>query len=477
LFLLCKKEDIIFNVKIGFLLHLYQPFVQDSAILKEIAATCYIPLLKLIRSKKDFKITLNVPLSLLEQMDGHGYRDWISLLKDLVDSGKVELTGSAAYHPLLTKIPENYIEQQVILNEYGLGYYLGRRTGFEGESAILIKGLKGFYPPEMAVNMDLVNTIESLGYSWIITDETAISSDLKKRNGVFSLAGKQIKVVVRNRYISNTISFKRDLDSTNVISMLERENTPIIISLDAEAFGHHYNDGMHLLDSIIDILQQKEGDFITISEIVDDTDTVKIESIVESTWGASDIQMSQGEIYPFWDVQGNKIHEIQWKIMNDILDNVPVHEKLSMVEDYETTAIWNMTEVEKLPNDSIKKDVKLNLQINRSINSDQFWWASNKVLPNAGLLYHPGFIKKSLDLYKEIVSLYGDKELEDRVVNGIDDIYKLLDSSDSNSKEVSSGKNIENEKVDSEVKEQAAEDSHQNNDRKHKEDTNLFTIW
>jgi predicted glycosyl hydrolase (DUF1957 family) len=209
---------------------LYQPVTQERGFFNAIYSSCYYPLLKLIKNKKDFRVTLNTPLSLLQQMDAYGHSDWIELLKDLVSNEKIELMGSAAYHPLLTKIPQQIAEEEIILNEYGLGYYLGRRSGFEGEPSILIKDLNGFFPPELAVNQNLITSLCSLGYKWVIADELAVP----KGPGIYELKEENIKLVIRSRDLSNAISFKRDSDISEIKGMLNGDK---VIVLDGETWA------------------------------------------------------------------------------------------------------------------------------------------------------------------------------------------------------------------------------------------------
>jgi len=161
-------------VKVAIVLHLYQPPTQEEAVFRQVATECYIPLLKFIKNQKNSKFTLNVPLSLLEQMDKYGYNYWLNDLKDMVSSERVEILGSAAYHALLPKVPAQFVEREIVLNEYGLGYYLGARQGFEGEPSIMLKNVSGFFPPELAVSTDLLHTVSSMGYSWMLVDETSI---------------------------------------------------------------------------------------------------------------------------------------------------------------------------------------------------------------------------------------------------------------------------------------------------------------
>jgi len=67
-------------------------------------------------------------------------------MKDLVRIGKVELVGSAAYHPILPKLSKNLIERQIILNEYSLGYYLGTHQNLERGECLDDQKYQGFFP-------------------------------------------------------------------------------------------------------------------------------------------------------------------------------------------------------------------------------------------------------------------------------------------------------------------------------------------
>ncbi len=179
--------------KLAFLLHLYQPVTQDEWTFKKIAKASYIPLIKLIKNKK-INVTLNIPLSLLEQMDNYGYSSWIKDIKELVEQEIINVTGSAAYHSLLTKAPKDLAQQQIILNEYGNGFYIGRQTGFEGEQAILVRDFNGFFPPELAINKNIHNILNDFGYHWVIVNPTSTYGV----PGVFEIEGNDCKIVSRN---------------------------------------------------------------------------------------------------------------------------------------------------------------------------------------------------------------------------------------------------------------------------------------
>lgn len=385
---------ILLNVNIAFVLHLYQPITQEGGFFNAIYSSCYSPLLKLIKNKKDFHVTLNTPLSLLQQMDSYGHSDWIDLLKELINAGKVEITGSAAYHPLLTKIPNNIVEEQIILNEYGLGYYLGRRNGFEGEPSILVKNLCGFFPPELAVNSSLVKTLAELGYSWVIADEPSVTSG----PGIHEISQENVKLIIRNRDLSNTISFKRDSNIRDFSNMLNGDK---IVVLDGETFGHHNVEGLLLLENIVNHVHYLNGDLVSVSSFIDKVDNStqlnSIEDIKESSWGTSDGEVLAGNVYPMWDNPGNKLHEALWKLQRDFIatfDNYFSEEE--EVKDCENTPVWK-----EFPN----KDIQAKILFMQALSSDQFWWASHKIMPDGTVLYNENMVKRSLSIYRNLLSL------------------------------------------------------------------------
>lgn len=421
-------------MKVGFLLHLYQPITQNQAEFALIFNSCYAPLLKFIKSQKNFRLTLNIPLSLLEQLDKYGYVSWISELKDLVDSERVSLTGCAAYHALLTKIPPRFVEEQVQLNEYGLAYYLGRHTGFEGESSLLIKDLNGFFPPELAINEKVASSIKELGYQWILADECAISENVEHRAGIYDYGDgdASFKVVIRDRDLSNLISFKRDDDISDVVSAIKdisKKKNYCIIALDGEAFGHHYKDGLLMLGNLISYLSQIGFDFATVDEIITETSKCKgkLDVVRESCWGASDYDITQGTIYPFWQDLSNDTHNLQWDIVRQIFTQFENTSLIDFSTGYETLPIWNSAAVEHIGNPKVKQYVMVEVLLHKCMHSDQFWWASRKKLPIGVYLYNKDMITKAFDLFVQLANVSNNSNLLNYLIQKKEDLLKLLE--------------------------------------------------
>lgn len=429
-------------MEIAFLLHLYQPSTQDEATFRKIASDCYIPLIKLIKSISDVKFTLNMPLSFLEQLEKYGYSQIINMVNEMVSSEKIELTGSAAYHPLLTKIPEKYVIKQIILNEFGLGYYFGSHRGFEGEEAILIKNVRGFFPPELAVNKEIIQVLDSLSYEWVIVDYPAVlegfenmseNDNVVRFSKIYEVEGINTRCVVRDTKLSNILSFKRDGDIHEIMTYIysnQNKEKNYIVCLDGEVFGHHNKMGIFLFENLVKKLREIGANVMTISEYLEINNTEKIEEVNESSWGVSLDGSKDEPIYPFWHDKNIYLHNLLWDLQNIVLDSYEEVKKEEVVklEGYETIPVWNKEALLTKIHDSKTRDsIYLDLLVIKSLQSDQFWWASNKKVYDK-ILYSPKMVKQALMIYKEIGELLKDKGIEKKIKDKISEIENTLGS-------------------------------------------------
>lgn len=421
-------------MKISFLLHLYQPPFQNESTFRQVASECYLPLLKFIQAKKFFKVTLNTPLSLLELMDKFGYQKWILDLKSLIESGQVELVGCGAYHPLLTKISEEIVEKQIVLNEYGLGYYFGRHQGFEGEPAIMVKDVKGFFPPELAINDSVARTVADLGYEWIVVNPTALSSvaGYLENADIYSISESDVKLVVRNSILSNALAFRRDENITN----LPLQSSLGVVALDGETFGHHNKLGIELLDSLLHYCVKKKIDIMTVSEYIQNSKSISIPNIIESTWAQQyssdpDDVHNADNIYPLWNNNDNRVQVMQWKLFS-------FTQELAKTLNFElnfTTELFNSSKniintkgvPEKVRDTIINNDNARYLSFMKTCNSDQFWWSSGKIIADKILLYSNSVLNLSLSLYRDLSMYIDDLEAREILENAITSIREGIE--------------------------------------------------
>ena len=255
---------------LGIVFNLYQPSVLDNETFSKIVESSYYPLLKLIKNSKNIGFTLNIPLSTSFLLKERGYGDFLKTVKDLTESEKVELTSCGAYYPLFSTLPKELVEKQIILNEFSLGYYFGKDKGFEGEDAILIKNINGFYPPDLSIDNNLLQILESLNYKWVLVDEANLLNTDSEAS-VFVLPEKNIKLVVPSKNLTSMIISKKSTDNLDIISRILatfENQEEIVLNFDAQYFGFEFNDGIFLLDSILENLRQKGIRITTISNIL-----------------------------------------------------------------------------------------------------------------------------------------------------------------------------------------------------------------
>ena len=137
-------------------LHFYQPANIDAFVIKEATEQSYLRILRGLEKNKNIKFTANINGCLMLRWEELGYANVLEIIKKLVKRGKLELTGTAAYHPILPLIPKEEAKTQIRENEKIIKRLLGN-----------VK-LRGFFMPEMAYGPEAAKLIKMLGYEYLI---------------------------------------------------------------------------------------------------------------------------------------------------------------------------------------------------------------------------------------------------------------------------------------------------------------------
>ena len=329
-------------------LHFYQPASQQEDVLESVITQCYKPIFERLASLKKVGLTINISGSLLDLFDKYGHKDLIEKIKELVQSGKIELTGSCKYHALLPLVPESEAIRQIKQNEETLRKYL-------------VKDLKlrGFFPPEMAYNPKLSSLLEKLGYEWVIVDEIANSKGFIDgvTNKFFVCQNSKLKIFFRIRRVSNLImsSVVRDTQSfeQSIKEDLSQDGY-LVTGMDGETFGHHR---IGFENFLFNVLEDKNIDISTFSDFIDSkSEEYSVEEIqpLSSTWASSPQDILDGIQFISWKDSDNEVHKYEWELLNLALSLV---EKMSL-------------DTEK------EKEVREKMDI--ALASDHFFWASGK---------------------------------------------------------------------------------------------------
>ncbi|MHA1213757.1 MAG: hypothetical protein ACTSPG_00490 [Candidatus Hodarchaeales archaeon] len=219
-------------VYFAFLFHIYQPPIQIAPVIKQVVKESYKPIIQALRDHPDAKITFNINATLTEQLDDYGHQDIIEGLATLASRSQIEFTGSGKFHPLLPLIPEPEVLRQIKLNNETNRKYFGR-----------VYDPKGFFPPEMAINEEILPPIKDLGFEWVIS--SGIANSLSEFPTTFISRHEKtgLSLVFRDDYISIDCAFDK---INNVEAFAQRlkykkqdHDYYVILAMDGETFGHH----------------------------------------------------------------------------------------------------------------------------------------------------------------------------------------------------------------------------------------------
>jgi hypothetical protein len=112
--------------------------------------------------------------------------------------------------------------------------------------------------PETAVDYETLETLAGAGLSFTILSDEQVRGDTSGRAGPYRIrlsAGRSIAVFVRDRFLSNQLSFDIDKFSNSKTwagqALVSRGPGLGLIATDGETFGHHNRGGEHFLHNLL----------------------------------------------------------------------------------------------------------------------------------------------------------------------------------------------------------------------------------
>lgn len=119
---------------------------------------------------------------------------------------------------------------------------------------------QGIWLPEMAVDYETLGILAAEGMRFTILSEEQVQGDLAAGSGPYRVqlpAGGEMAIFVRNRALSNTLSFK--MPEPNEVEGWLREQVGqrcrqeglLLVATDGETFGHHHEHGVEVLSRIL----------------------------------------------------------------------------------------------------------------------------------------------------------------------------------------------------------------------------------
>ncbi len=367
------------------LLHIYQPPTQDIEVLRNINQDCYLPLFNVIDNLETAKFCLNINGILIELLNEYGMAETLELLKKLVSENKIQILGTAKYHPILPLIPKKEIFHQIRLNEE-----INRKEfGNNWER-------KGFFPPEMAISTKAVKVVRQFGYKWIIMSGIACPTNWPYDRIYTTPNGLQL--FFRDDFLSNKISFKeinakefvKELGTLYKVEKKDyKNNTYVLTAMDGETFGHHIRGyEKTFINKTFDLIEENNNQYYKNSR-----DKIEIEFITNldryfpiaeekliprpSSWSTTYHDLKDKIPYPLWKHPDNDIHKYYWKIVKSL------NKLMDLADNLDLTESWN---VENYYNTA-------RYFYDRGLHSCPMWWA-NAIRD----IWSPNLIYKGIEL-------------------------------------------------------------------------------
>lgn len=316
------------------LLHFYQPPTADNETVIEAAEKSYKRIIGALRRRGQIKFTINLTGCLLERLENLGYVELINDLKTMYLGGQIELTGSAAFHPILALLPDREIIRQIKINEEILKKYFGQK--FKA---------RGFFIPEAAYGIRLAKIIKKLNYRWIMLDE--ISAGPKTKPLDFSRLyldkNSGLKILFRQRQNSKKYAPRLIFEL-----MSEPAAETVITATDAELYGLRHKDFSGTFEKLLNNWRIKT---LTAEEYLTGLSQPEKIALRASSWESTEKELKNNLPYFLWHNKKNKIQTKLWQLAGAAITNV-----------------------NKYPND--QNYFWSRRHLDRGLASCTFWWAS-----------------------------------------------------------------------------------------------------
>ncbi|HEY5995803.1 MAG TPA: alpha-amylase/4-alpha-glucanotransferase domain-containing protein, partial [Candidatus Deferrimicrobiaceae bacterium] len=211
--------------------HNHQPVGNFDFVLEEATHKSYRPFLQTLLRYPGVKVTLHYTGYLLDWLTRHA-PDVVSLLREMVDRGQVELLGGGMYEPILTLLPERDRRGQLEALASRLGDTFGKRPN-------------GIWLAERVWEPGLVSTLAGAGVRYLPLDDyhfMRAGLTAEELDGVWLTEsdGTTLKVFPGSEALRYLIPFGSVDETLSAIDRMTNRDVPCpaaIFADDGEKFG------------------------------------------------------------------------------------------------------------------------------------------------------------------------------------------------------------------------------------------------
>ena len=298
-------------IRLGLLLHWYQPPWQDPDVLDRVVDECYRPLSRVLEASP-VRCSIDLCWSLVEQLIARGHEEILTSLGAAARLGRIEFVETAAYHPILPLVAPEVAARQLTLNrERNHGVF---HRAYRPE---------GVFPPGMAWSPELAPLLSGLGYRWAVTDDVAVAvRDGEVPADHVTELEHGLRVVLRSNRWSNAVVFgNRDGAGTaeamaaELRSRLDEGDGYILLAMDAETFGHHRPGYIPFIADFAGWCERTEGVAMgSVSDVVASFPARRGE-VPATSWSTIPEDLRAGRPFPLWN-DGGDVHRAGWELLD-----------------------------------------------------------------------------------------------------------------------------------------------------------------
>jgi len=217
-------------VRLVFGIHNHQPVGNFDHVFQSAYDRCYLPFLKTIANHPSLKFCLHTTGPLYQWIEQHN-PEWFELVKNLVDSGQVEIMGGGFYEPILSVIPiEDAIGQIALMSKY-----VEEKFG---------KAPLGMWTAERIWEPNLPTIMANAGIAYTVLDDThfrwaGMKDDQLLGYYITEDRGLPVYVFPISKFLRYSIPFKPPEDTIAYLKNLydQKGDVVVVYADDGEKFG------------------------------------------------------------------------------------------------------------------------------------------------------------------------------------------------------------------------------------------------
>jgi alpha-amylase len=299
----------------------------NQRVLKKVAEKSYLPtnqrLLKLLNENPQFKLSLSITGTVLEQLEKWSPES-LESFKRLTDTGRVEIVGETYHHSLAFFYSKQEFEVQVNMHKQKVYELFGQTP-------------QVFRNTELAYNNDLAYWADQAGYKGILAEGWDKVLGWRSPNFVYRPSyTQQIRLLMKNYKLSDDIAFRfgdrewveHPLTADKFSHWLSEDSDASNFNLfmDYETFGEHQWEESGVFGFLEHLpkewLKTEGNTFMTVSEVIDTFSPADYIDVPQTiTWADTERDLSAwlGNSMQATSITG--LYELQQKILetNDLL--------------------------------------------------------------------------------------------------------------------------------------------------------------